>query len=594
MVEKTTLLTTILLMNESCTKSGNTILLGEWCKKYSKNNVCNDDVFTVIPYHWKNRKKFREDHKHLGHLYQEILKKVSLELNSIHKVEHSLEYWQIIIGPWLLTYVSALFDRWENIRSSADIGIPLKTIVPNSDMVRSVAYDYTSSMKLMTEDDEWNYLLYCDILQVQNIPAIEIIREDVIIKNKSTSTSINKRQRFAPVAMVTKLLDNIARRLCLTDSYNVLLYKGYFSIKSLIKLNIKLKQIPRLYLEFEKYIHYGELNPSMRPSLHEDGSSSKFENFLMKSIFNDIPKAYIEGFRCVSLYCKKLPEAEVIFTANAHYGNEVFKIWTAQQVENGSRLIIAEHGGSIPFADSNLFFHEEEISYKKTVWHTLLNHSKHISMPINKKIKKVSNLKGTRITLIGLELTRYSNRAQTGPQSSLMVHEFEQKTKFIDTLNEKVCINFRIRPYSREGWWLTSNRYADMYGDAILSNNKKIFQDFLQSKMVICSYPETTFLEAMHSGVPTILLYTEEYWELHPDYNELIKEMKRVNIIHSDPIMAANHINMVHENPFEWWNRDDTVKARNMFLDACSVSSENPIADWADFFKKELLETNNS
>ena len=177
MVEKTTLLTTILLMNESCTKSGNTILLGEWCKKYSKNNVCNDDVFTVIPYHWKNRKKFREDHKHLGHLYQEILKKVSLELNSIHKVEHSLEYWQIIIGPWLLTYVSALFDRWENIRSSADIGIPLKTIVPNSDMVRSVAYDYTSSMKLMTEDDEWNYLLYCDILQVQNIPAIEIIRE---------------------------------------------------------------------------------------------------------------------------------------------------------------------------------------------------------------------------------------------------------------------------------------------------------------------------------------------------------------------------------------------------------------------------------
>ena len=296
--------------DESCLKSGNTVLLGEWCKEYSKNKVCNDDEFTTIPYHWKNRKKFKEDHKYLSHLYQEILKKVSLELNSIHKIECSLEYWQIIIGPWLLTYVSALFDRWENVRLSANLGIPLKTIIPSSALVRPVAYDYNSFVSLIAGDDEWNYLLYCDILQVQNISAIEIIREQVIIKNRSIFN--NKRRRFTPVVMVVKLLDYIARRLCLSDSYNVLLYKSYFPIKGLMKLNIKLKQIPRLHLEFEKYIHYGELNPSMRPSLHEDSSSSKFENFLMKSIFNDIPKAYIEGFRGVSLYCKKLPEAKVI------------------------------------------------------------------------------------------------------------------------------------------------------------------------------------------------------------------------------------------------------------------------------------------
>jgi putative transferase (TIGR04331 family) len=591
MAIKSTLLITTAPLNGACIKNENTILLGEWCKKYSKDSVCNDEVFTVIPYHWNSRKKFREDHRYLSHLYKEILKKVSLELNSIHKVEHSLEYWRIIIGFWLVTYVAVVFDRWESIRLSADLGIPLKTIVPNSDMVRSIAYDYTSSMKLMTEDDEWNYLLYCDILQVQNIPAIEIIREQVIIKNKSTP--INKRRRLKPILVVAKLLDYIARRIRLTDSYNILLYKSYFPVKSLMKLNIKLKQIPRLHFEFDKYIHYGGVNPSMRSVLHEDYESSKFENFLMKSIFKDMPKAYIEEYRDISLYCKKLPKAEVVFTANAHWSNEVFKIWTAQQVESGGKLIIGAHGGSIPKAISDSLFHEEDICYKKTVWHTLLHHSKHVSMPINKKIKKVSNLKGIRITLIGIEFPRYSYRIQAGPQSSLIMDDFKQKTKFINALNKKARINFKIRPYpNRE--WLMGNRYANMYGDAILATNNKIFQDFSQSKIIICSYPETTFSEAMHSCVPTILLYTEEYWELHPNYNELIKEMKRVNIIHSDPIMAANHINMVHENPFEWWNRDDTVKARNMFLDACSVSSENPIADWADFFKKELLETNNS
>ena len=83
-------------------------------------------------------------------------------------------------------------------------------------------------------------------------------------------------------------------------------------------------------------------------------------------------------------------------------------------------------------------------------------------------------------------------------------------------------------------------------------------------------------------------------WDLHPDFNELITEMKRVNIIHSDPFVAANHINMVCKNPFEWWNRDDTIRVRNMFSNAASLYSKNPIADWADFLKKELLETHNA
>ena len=615
MTTKSTLLITTALLNKVCFESKNIIFLGEWCKKYSKNNVYSDESFTVIPYHWKDRKKFREDYEYLSHLYQKMLIKVSLELNSVHKVRHSLEYWQIIIGPWLLTYVAVLFDRWESIRLSADIGIPLQTIVPSSDIARSVAYDYRFSKHLMTEDDEWNYLLYCDILQLQNSSEIELIREDIIFKKKSTS--INMRRRFKLLPMIAKLMDYIARKICFTDRYNILLFKSYFPIKSLMRLNIKLKQIPRLHLEFEKYIPCEGLNSSMRSGLHEDPSGSKFENFLMKNIFRDMPQVYIEGYKDMSLYCKKLPEAKVIFTANAHYGDEVFKNWTARQVENGSRLIIGEHGGSIPKSKSDIFLsHEEAICCKKTVWHTLLDHSKHVAMPINKKINKSYNLKGTRITLIGLELPRYSYRIDLGPISSLIMEDFEQKTKFINTLNKEVKIDFKIRGFqnkrnkfikllnkksdinfkigsSLNGWSLT-RRYADMYGDSILTTNKTVFQDILQSKIIICTYPSTTLTEAMHSGIPTILLYTEEYWGLHPDFNELITEMKRVNIIHSDPIVAANHINMVHENPFEWWNRDDTVRARNMFFDACSLSSKNPIADWADFFKKELLETHNA
>lgn len=614
MTTKSTFLITTALLNKVRFEDKNIIFLGEWCKEYSKNNVHSDKSFSVIPYHWKDRKKFREDYEYLSHLYQKVLEKVSSELNSVHQVRYSLEYWRIIIGPWLLTYVAVLFDRWESLRISTEIGIPLQTIVPSSDISRSVAYDYRSSKYIMTEDDEWNYLLYCDILKFQNSPEIELITEDITFKKKSNS--INTRRRFELLPMTVKLMDFIARKLCLSNKYNVLLYKSYFPVKSLMRLNIKLKQIPRLHLEFEKYIPCESLNSSMRSGLHEDTSGSKFENFLLKNIFRDMPQVYIEGYKDMSLYCKKLPKAKVIFTANAHYGEEVFKNWSAGQVENGSKLIIGEHGGSIPKSKSGNLYHEEAICYKKTVWHTLLDHSKHVVMPINTKMNKPDNLNGTKITLIGLELPRYSYRIELGPLSSLIMDDFEQKKKFINALNKEAKIDFKIRGFpnkrskfikslnkksdinfktgsSLNGWSLT-NRYADMYGDSILSANKTVFQDILQSKIIICTYPSTTLSEAMHSGVPSILLYMEEYWDLHQDFNELITEMKRVNIIHSDPIVAANHINMVHENPLEWWNRDDTVRVRNMFSDAASLSSKNPIAVWADFFKQELLETHNA
>ena len=63
MTTKSTLLITTALLNKVCFESKNIIFLGEWCKEYSKNNVHSDESFTVIPYHWKDRKKFIEDYE---------------------------------------------------------------------------------------------------------------------------------------------------------------------------------------------------------------------------------------------------------------------------------------------------------------------------------------------------------------------------------------------------------------------------------------------------------------------------------------------------------------------------------------------------
>jgi len=63
-------------------------------------------------------------------------------------------------------------------------------------------------------------------------------------------------------------------------------------------------------------------------------------------------------------------------------------------------------------------------------------------------------------------------------------------------------------------------------------------------------------------------------------------ELKKANIIHSDPAKAAKHINNISSNPKIWWNKDETKKARNMFFNICGTVSNDPLSEWVNFFKR--------
>ena len=68
-------------------------------------------------YHWEDPNKIEKDHKFLNDLYEDLLNQLYLNLNKFHKVSFSKRFWRIFIGPWLLTFVSTIWDRWEVVRT---------------------------------------------------------------------------------------------------------------------------------------------------------------------------------------------------------------------------------------------------------------------------------------------------------------------------------------------------------------------------------------------------------------------------------------------------------------------------------------------
>ena len=89
-------------LEESWKEKEQTIFLGEWCLIYNKDKYPNH---IVNSYHWDDRDKYNRDFYFIDNLYEKKLKEFSILLNKKHNVNQNTEYWRIIIGSWLRSFI---------------------------------------------------------------------------------------------------------------------------------------------------------------------------------------------------------------------------------------------------------------------------------------------------------------------------------------------------------------------------------------------------------------------------------------------------------------------------------------------------------
>jgi len=207
-------------------------------------------------------------------------------------------------------------------------------------------------------------------------------------------------------------------------------------------------------------------------------------------------------------------------------------------------------------------------------------------------LKKIKNETNQNLILLGSETCRYSYRAQAGAYGQNHTEDYNQKIEFCKALSPTVYEYLKVRSQqvigSDDGWIKSKDRYARDLGQDKISKYPTLREAFAHSKLIVCTYPQTTFIEAMHSNVPTILLYCEEHWPMHPQFDDLIEDLKTNNIIFTDPVKAAEHVNAVWNDPDQWWLDAETQKAVNHFFEMCGKVSDDWVDEWTDFFRSEM------
>ena len=167
-------------------------------------------------------------------------------------------------------------------------------------------------------------------------------------------------------------------------------------------------------------------------------------------------------------------DSSLIITSNANFPTELSKFWCAFKKEEKSKIILNEHGGSIPlkyrYYDIHNKIFEKQICWSKpkSKDQTQLSPSKLIGLEKIKSRKK-------DLSIITADATQYAYYCRN-LQSSLILEDFKQKKKFMEILNSEK-INFKIKPYENMGWCL-EEKYKKIFGNELITKNiKNVIQD---------------------------------------------------------------------------------------------------------------------
>jgi len=570
---------------ETFDKNYQLVLLGQWCLENNFHHLDSKKNVQINKFHWADKLKLEKDANYLISLNDRIIKCLKSDFNTIHRTNLDLRQLRIILGAWLLHYLSVMWDRYENLRVCFDNYELDYTIELYQDNLFTPLD--TAEFNYMIKLPELNNKIILEIIKFSFSDKIKFIKISNKIQTFDYSNIHKKNLRFKAF----KILDKI---LCkFSNNYKIVFYHSYFDLLSLIKLNLKLGQLPRFFFEFKKQFNPINYNPLLRNSITSFSPKNNFEKMISNFIFKHMPQSFMENYKIINNYTEKLKiNSKGIFTANAHLNNDIFNFWVAKKIKQNIKLFISQHGGALK-SKYSYFEHQEKISDFMTVWHKPF-HNKHYQLTANKiikieKFKKIIKSNSKKyLTLVTYEAPLFTYRAQSCPHGSMMKDEFDDLLSFFSSFKKDIQKNilFRTPDHSEyEGWYKTKTKLLKKIHYSQLNKFSK-YRDYLKySKLIVCKYPQTTFSEAMHSGIPTILLYND-YWGIHPFFDDIVEILKKANILFNKIPDATDHINNIWHNTENWWNAKDVVFARNSFNDQCCLFKDSWVTEWKVFLTK--------
>ena len=558
-------------------------------KKFNKNFIAlghwiDNEKISHLSYHWGNKTKLHNDYKYLKNLSEELIIFFVKKLNLVHKENKSIRYWRIILSPWLYVYISSMYDRWEMINS----------LIKNKNKF-SCDYFYSEKIfknlgtidyiKKVTSNELWNHSNFIRIIEYKKIKKIKFKSKKKLL-NFKISYKDEKKSFF--INFIDNILSNISIFLNSTIIENF-----YISKKDYLNLCLKSKIFPAYFKSFfkSKTLYNNKINFELRKKVFEyDVNKKNFCNFLLECLKSDFPITYLENYNSlkseINLKGFQHKKIKKIFSMTSFISNEIFKIWLANKVEDGSKFIISSHGGCLTPKINGFFNYFPKIADKVITRKKSLN-IKEIQMPILKSnfFTKKNNCK-KYIYIFDCEPANYPCKIQSWP----FINDYKKIIK-----NTEKLINYFSIEDQKNIFYRSMNNgknFSEKIKDKIpsinISNlNKVHFKDIQKDiKLAICMYPETVIVDLITSGIPTIIYIPKKLYSFDTNSEKMIKYLKSNKIYFDNFENLKSHLNKIKNSPIEWWSSKSNQLVIEKFKKNFFKVDKNYIFKWDQLIKK--------
>ena len=562
------------------------IFADEACCLYDRRHIWEKCDHTIVPHHWRYKKKFEADYDYLTKLYEVKLVELSAKLNVIHNVNYSLKFWRVVIGPWLAYFIHLLFDRWQTVVQSKKNYGTFKTIILlfKDDQATPVDMeDFISKIK----SDEWNHIVYSSILE------LELGKNQIVYKEINKKINKNIKPYKSIKSIVKEKLSSLS--YFLSKNNKVFIANSYLNMRDLFTLNFKLGMWPILYKQEKvpenkaSYVYRDTIDLNL--NIGDD-----FEKILAHNVKKFIPICYVEGFDSINKKIARLswPKCpNVIYTANFLFHDTIAMFYTAKHVETGAKLVYGQHGGVygqalFSWAES----HERAISDKYLTWGWQSCSSENI-VPIgmiNRKKQVVYHEDNkTNLLLVLTSASRYSYRLDASVKKIGLPY-ITSNFEFANELTTSIRKNdLLIRHHPADNGWGQVSRWNDKYPEVRSdSGSLNISKLLKKSKLVVYTCNSTGYLEYMAQNMPTIVYFNLDSEPLREDAKPFFEKLKQVGIYHETPQSAAKHVNAVWDNIELWWCSSEVQAAKEEFCHNFALDNHNLIEDLNNVFLEVL------
>ena len=580
-------------------KKTETVFLEDWFKleNLKFNHKTPEEILSSLSNKWSVKKK-RSDYFYIIKKYEKFLTILKLILNKLHQENFSKKYWEQVYGMWLIDFLVSIYEKYDNI-------IRLKNISNfNTYSLNQNIYipRNTREAKKFYLSSQWFHYIY--------IKLIQDLKKKIVIKkiNNYKLKDFDIQNKKKKISLKTLLKDFFSSITCKVTSKNELfIITTYLPFFKEILLQFRVNKIFKINLPYEhRYNYKKKINYNLRnKKIAIKKGDDAFDQFIKKNILKNLPSIFLEEFREIRNYNLKLPwkkNPKKIYTSTSASNDDIFKIWLAEQKENGSKLIFGQHGTQFLFKFCTFDYYYKKISDRVLSWGDKIGDKKKFFPFANiKNISKKIEIKKDKYLFLIQETPQKSNY-NGRIHSALLLNDYkkyiELQNRFLNNLTEKTYKKIKVRLGSNLRHTSTNNllkfeKNIWSYYHPKLTyeiRNQNIYKTLEKSYLtILTTISATLVLECISFNIPFVIL-TLEYKNVfskkaYKDFSELEKN----KILFRNPKKLSDFLNTKNAAQIrEWWYSEKIQNLIKKFQKNYSKNSDNFLGDLKKILRTKI------